>query len=195
MMKILWICILGFNFQIALAQDQELPYAEIPQYYNEYNAGTVLARLIDGLGYRYYWASNLLKQEDLDYLPSEDGMSTIVTLEHIYNLSTSILVTLKGLPIEQKNENDYSYEQLRSKTLFQLKEAALLVSQMDDSEITNLNVVFKRGGKMNTFPLWNLINGIISDAIYHTGQIVSFRRTTGNPIDFGINLFTGKNRN
>jgi uncharacterized damage-inducible protein DinB len=178
-----------------MAQDQELPYAEIPQYYNEYNAGTVLARLIDGLGSRYYWASNLLKQEDLDYLPSEDGMSTIVTLEHIYNLSTSILVTLKGLPIEQKNENDYSYEQLRSKTLFQLKEAALLVSQMDDSEITNLNVVFKRGGKMNTFPLWNLINGIISDAIYHTGQIVSFRRTTGNPIDFGINLFTGKNRN
>ena len=32
------------------------------------------------------------------------------------------------------------------------------------------------------------------DAIYHTGQIVSFRRTTGNPIDSSVNVFMGSYR-
>jgi hypothetical protein len=36
-----------------------------------------------------------------------------------------------------------------------------------------------------------LINGPITDAIYHTGQVVSFRRTSGNPIPKGVNVFLG----
>jgi len=35
----------------------ELPYKEIPGYPSKYTEGTVISRMIDGLGYRYYWAT------------------------------------------------------------------------------------------------------------------------------------------
>ena len=54
-----------------------------------------------------------------------------------------------------------------------------------------MKVVFDRQGKISSFPVWNLMNGPLQDAIYHTGQIVSFRRTTGNPIPKGVNVFLG----
>jgi hypothetical protein len=52
-------------------------------------------------------------------------------------------------------------------------------------------VIFDRQGKESRFPIWNLLNGPIEDLVYHTGQIVSFRRTTGNPIPKGVNVFMG----
>ena len=194
-MRALFILIFLIKLNFGMTQQNTLPYAEIPDYYEEYTSGTVLARLIDGLGYRYYWASHDLRQEDLDFMPSEDGQSTIQTIEHIYNLSSSILKTIKGKPIERGQGADLDYAELRSRTLNQLREASKLVSKMSDNQISQLQVVFKRGDKTNPFPLWNLINGMISDAIYHTGQIVSFRRTTGNPIDSRVSVFMGKNRN
>ena len=54
-----------------------------------------------------------------------------------------------------------------------------------------MQVIFDRQGKESRFPIWNLINGPIEDLVYHTGQIVSFRRTTGNPIPKGVNVFMG----
>ena len=41
-------------------------------------------------------------------------------------------------------------------------------------------------------PFWNLINGPFSDIIYHTGQVVAFRRISGNPINPGVNVFVGQ---
>lgn len=45
------------------------------------------------------------------------------------------------------------------------------------------------------FPFWNVVNGPISDALYHTRQIVSFRRSAGNPMQAGVNPFLGKAMN
>ena len=42
------------------------------------------------------------------------------------------------------------------------------------------------------FPLWNLINGPIQDAVWHSGQVVAFRRASGNPINSKISVFNGK---
>ena len=36
---------------------QELPYYEIPKETNKYTAGSVASRMVDGLGFRYYWAT------------------------------------------------------------------------------------------------------------------------------------------
>jgi hypothetical protein len=54
-----------------------------------------------------------------------------------------------------------------------------------------MSIIFDRKGKISNFPIWNLMNGPLEDAIYHTGQIVSFRRTAGNPIPKGVNVFLG----
>ena len=65
------------------------------------------------------------------------------------------------------------------------------IKRGSETQLEYLNIIFERGGKQTKFPVWNLINGPIADAIYHTGQVVSFRRTSGNPIPKGVNVFLG----
>ena len=86
------------------------------------------------------------------------------------------------------------YENLRKATLLQLEEASQAFLSQTPAEIESLQLIIARGEKNYTFPLWNLINGPLSDALYHTGQVVSFRRTTGNPIHPGVNVFMGKTK-
>ena len=83
------------------------------------------------------------------------------------------------------------FETLRSKTLHQLQDAVINFQSIKTEDLAMQKVIFDRGGKRSEFPLWNLINGPISDALYHTGQVVSFRRSSGNPIPKGVNVFLG----
>tara|TARA_R110002111_G_scaffold169391_1_gene235280 strand:- start:7463 stop:7678 length:216 start_codon:yes stop_codon:yes gene_type:complete len=48
-------------------EEGALPYREIPDYSDNYTASTVAARMIDALGFRFYWASNTLSEKDLAY--------------------------------------------------------------------------------------------------------------------------------
>ena len=52
---------------------------------------------------------------------------------------------------------------------------------------------FQMGENHLEFPYWNMINGPMSDAIYHTGQVVSQRRAAGLPVNPTVNVFTGHN--
>ena len=72
------------------AQDK-LPYHQIPEYPESYTAGAVAARMIDGLGFRYYWATEGLRPNDLNYKPSESGRMTKETIDHIYGLSRVVV--------------------------------------------------------------------------------------------------------
>ena len=79
------ICAFSLN-TLSWAQT-ELPYEEIPSYPLNYTEGTVISRMIDGLGYRYYWATKNLKAKDLDFRPDTQARSIYETMEHIYVLS------------------------------------------------------------------------------------------------------------
>lgn len=180
---------------ILMAQNDELPFAEIPPAPEGYTAGNILARMVDGLGYRYYWASEGLTEKDLDYRPSEDARTTMETLVHLYGLSETIVNAPKK--VVNKRPVDYSdmnYEQLRSKTLANLMEARTLLLGKEPAVIASFKISFEFSGNTNDFPFWNMLNGPIADAIYHTGQIVSFRRSSGNPMNPNVNVFSGKNR-
>ena len=84
----LTISILSFVMIRAQDKNQEqLPYYEIPEHSEEYTAGTVAARVVDGLGFRYYWATKGLRDEDLNFKPSEDARTSKETIDHIYGLS------------------------------------------------------------------------------------------------------------
>ena len=80
------------------------------------------------------------------------------------------------------------------KSLQNLKACSELLRVDLNKDVEEYEVTFKRGEKMSSFPVWNLINGPLSDAIYHTGQIVSFRRASGNPLDPNVRVFLGRNR-
>ena len=38
-----------------------------------------MARMTQGLGYRYYWATKDLREEDLNYRPSAEGAASAFT--------------------------------------------------------------------------------------------------------------------
>ena len=167
-----------------------LPFYEIPAAPEMYNAATVSARIIDGLGFRYHWATEGLRPEDLAYEPGNDGQSCSNVLKHILGLSRFVLRTVK----KEVHDNSIEYPELtweeqRKATLQNLKEASDILRQTGD--ISDSKIIFKRGEKTSEFPFWNLLNGPLSDAIYHTGQIVSFRRTTGNPVNPNVSVFRG----
>jgi hypothetical protein len=85
-----------------------------------------------------------------------------------------------------------SFAETRRETLINLKAASDLLRDKGAGEIESLKVIFQRGDRVQEFPIWHIINGQIADAIYHTGQVVAFRRASGNPMDGRVNVFMGK---
>ena len=59
--RIYFLIIYVFSLNVSSSAQSELPYKEIPSYPANYTQGTVISRMIDGLGYRYYWATENLR--------------------------------------------------------------------------------------------------------------------------------------
>lgn len=167
-------------------EDKSIPYYEIPGYSETYTAGTVAARQVDALGFRFYWASNGLTEKDLAYKPNENVRTAGETIDHIYDLALIILNSTLKLPNPKKDKSGLSINDKRKQALLNLKQAAEILRTSDD--ISQFKIIFGE----NEIPFWNNINGPIADSIWHCGQLASFRRVTGNPINSKVNHFTGK---
>lgn len=191
------ICFIALTLMATslMSQNQELPFSEISEYSEDYTAGNTVKRFIDGLGYRYYWATEGLTEKDLKFKPSEDARSTHSTIEHIYGLSETILNAAKNeANIRPSDFSKLDFKALREGTLANLLEASQLMAGKTAKELAELKVIFKNGDNVRSSDYWHMMNGPISDAIYHVGQVVSFRRSSGNPMNPKVNVFQGKNR-
>ncbi len=172
-----------------------LPYAQIPDAPEKITAETMLVRMIDGVGFRYYWATEGLRAQDLAFKPNEKARTTEETIDHILGLSQVILNAFQKKVNGKTGEetSTLSFEVKRKQTLENLKTASDLLKSgtinLDESKI-----VFDAGGKKTEYPFWNLINGPIEDAVWHIGQVVSFRRSSGNPFNSKVSVLTGKVR-
>ena len=100
-------------------KEEKLPYYQIPQHAETYNAGTVASRMVDGLGFRYYWATEGLRDVDLSYKASESGRTASETLDHIYGLSNFILNSISK-ENRKREEKELSFEEKRRLTLLQI---------------------------------------------------------------------------
>lgn len=188
--RIYFLLIYVFSLNVSSSAQSELPYKEIPSYPANYTQGTVMSRMIDGLGYRYYWATENLRTSDLDFKPETLARSTFETMEHIYGLSFMILNASKNQVNERRDPVQMTANDLRLATLYNLKsasEAMALVENLDE-----LTILFEGSTGREALPFWHVLNGPLADAIYHTGQMVSFRRTSGNPMNPKVNVFMGK---
>ena len=173
----------------------DLPYYEIPDYPEEFTATTVAARLLDGLGFRYYWATEGLTEKDLSYKPSESGRTIMETMEHLHGLTRVVNNAVNKKPnIRSVNQEKLTYDELRSKTLYFIKDAADILRTAESSEMEEYKVIFQRGENISEFPFWNNINGPIADALWHCGQVVMMRRAAGNPFNSKASVFSGKVR-
>ena len=176
--------LLAFMTSIGMAQDKEiLPYYEIPEHADSYTAGSVASRMLDGLGFRYYWATEGLRVEDLAYKPSESGRTSAETIDHLLGLSNFIFNSISTEKSSDKNEI-LTFIEKRKQTLLNIKKASEILRTIDDvSQFDN-----------DRFPFWNIINGPTSDALWHCGQVVMLRRASGNPFNSKVNVFSGKLR-
>lgn len=191
----LWLMLLHPVVHAQDPTDMPLPYEEIPEYPADYGPGNVLSRMIDGLGYRYFWATEGLRASDLQYRISADSRTTGETIDHIYDLSVAIHNAARNTPnVRPAARPELSFSATRRKTLHNLHNASELLKDKSAGDIASLKVKFQRDDQIREFPIWHVINGQIADAIYHTGQIVAFRRASGNPIDSRVNVFMGSNR-
>lgn len=173
---------------------QDLPYREVPEAPATYTATHIAARLIDGLGMRYYWATENLREEDLAYRPSTEARTCLETLTHIHAMSVMIANASAQQPTVLITQPTLSFVDMRRQTLQNFKRASDNLKAANDSDLEKMDLIMKRGESLSEFPFWNLINGPISDCLWHVGQVVSFRRASGNPLPNKINVLTGKVR-
>ena len=183
MKKSIVIGVLLISTMVMAQNEENLPYYEIPEAPESYTAGTVTARMVDGLGFRYYWATEGLTEKDLAQKASESGRTSDETIEHIYGLSKFIRNSvLEGN--KDENKATLSFEDIRKQTLLNFKVVSDALRhtdepfQLDETEV----------------PFWNIINGPIADALWHCGQIVMLRRASGNPFNSNVSVFAGKLR-
>jgi len=187
---------LFFTFVITTCMNaQDLPYRELPEPPEVYTAGNVVSRMVDGLGFRYYWATEGLTEKDLAFKPSDDARSALQTLQHIYGMSEIILNVPDAQPNKRPMEfSGYTFADLRKMTLENLKKASAKYQAGSAEDMNAYRIIFQRGENQSDFPFWNMLNGMLSDCIYHVGQIVSFRRSSGNPMNPNVSVFQGKVR-
>ena len=126
----------------------------------------------------------------MDYRPAEDVRTIRETLDHIYGLTRTIMHAPES-KVNTYPNYEMTFEELRKQTLENIALTSRLLKEGKEGDMDNYKMIFQRQGGNVEYPFWNMINGPIADAIYHTGQVVSFRRAAGNPIPKGVRMLTG----
>ena len=75
------IFLVFYLISTSLMSQNKLPFKTIPGAPDNITTGTSLARMTQGIGFRYYWATEGLSAEDLKYRPSEEAQSMLETIK------------------------------------------------------------------------------------------------------------------
>jgi hypothetical protein len=154
-------------------------FYNIPDYPDYVSAGSILTRFFDGLGFRFYWATEGLSEPEYRFRPSEDCMSIGELIRHIWRLVNWINTSISDRSFERPDKTDETIDQILE-IVYHLREFSLDLSEKDLNET-----------EIDNRPFWHIINGPLSDALTHVGQINSFRRLAGRPVR-KAQVFTGK---
>jgi len=155
---------------------------QLPSPPKDLNENTILIRLIDGISFRFFWATEKLTPHDTQFRPSEDTMSINELLAHIYRLTVWVHSSLKGNETEP-SERVTSFEEMRKDILSELEQIKERLSTFSPKQLSQIQI--------RQLPFWNMINGPLADILTHIGQINTYRRLNGNPAP-KISPFTGK---
>lgn len=155
-----------------------LPYEGIPDYPPTVTPGSIVARLIDGLAFRFRWATHGLSAEEVRFGPAEGSMSILQLVRHIWGLVNWINLSITG----HKRERPSEFQQLRIAVLDIIIDMRRRVANMSADELSRVTI--------EGLPFWHILNGPLADALTHVGQINSFRRLAGNPTP-SANVFEG----
>ena len=153
-------------------------FHRIPPCPDSISGTTVLVRLLDGLGFRFRWSTEGLSDDDYGFRPAPDCMSIGELVRHVWGLVNWVCLSM-GID-EYKRGDDIVL--IRGSVLEMIHALREALGSMSDEDM--------RGITIEGRPFWHIINGPISDALTHVGQINSFRRLAGLPTP-KANVFVG----
>jgi hypothetical protein len=154
-------------------------FKTIQEYPSHISGTSIIVRLLDGLGFRFYWSTEGLTEKEYSFRPEQDCMSIEELVRHIWGLVNWICISVTSNRFKKPQEVISARENILE-MLSQLRETFV---SMDDKELTHIMI--------NNNPFWHIINGPLADALTHIGQINSFRRLSNNPVP-KANVFLGK---
>jgi hypothetical protein len=105
-------------------------------------------------------------------------MSIEELVRHVWGLVNWVCMSMQRDGFRKEDDISLARESVLEMT-YALREA---LSSMSDEELGSVTVKGR--------PFWHIINGPVSDALTHVGQINSFRRLAGNPAP-KANVFVG----
>ena len=151
------------------------PFEQLPDPPEVYRGHTVLVRLVDGLGFRFRWAVEGLRETDRDFSPGHDAMTIGALVDHIREL---VLMVRDAFRLDVAASGTADEQTLQH--LWAIREA---LTSLDDRELETLEI--------RKHPLWYAVNGPLADALTHVGQINLLRRLNGNPCP-RVSVFRGR---
>ena len=167
-----------------MERNKELPFEDISKTPSEITAINTLLRVVESLGFRYRWATENLSEDNIKFRPHPTSMNIEELNAHIFDLINSTFRVFGG---EKQNIDSLnSFQQIRKKSLFILEDLSERLKKMRDEDLVKMEKNTSR-----KLPFWYWVNGPLSDALTHVGQITSWRRIAGNPQLKGVNVFIG----
>ena len=166
---------------------EELPFNSIENTPEQLSGTNTMLRFIEALGFRYKWATEGLRSIDFEFRPTESSMSIGELIEHLHSMAKYVNYNFGAEKF--KDEQSYSFDELRIKTLHIYSEIANRLENSTDKDFQAMEKLKSENESSPSF--WYMLNGPISDSLTHVGQITSWRRIAGNPQPQGINVFKG----
>ncbi len=147
-------------------------FRAVYEYPGREDANGVVMRLLDGLGYRFHWATEGLTPEDAAFSPGADAMTIGRLMAHVWGLVNWVHGNVLGERFGEPCADDL--EAGRDQVYRMLYAIRAYVEAIDEQALFGLQI--------NGNPFWHILNGPLSDALTHIGQIAAFRRLNGNPV-------------
>jgi hypothetical protein len=145
------------------------PYHVGFDYPNRISAGGAIVRLIDGLGFRFYWGTQGLENEDYAFSPAGGCNSLAWLVSHIWGLVNWVHMSVLGQPAVRPGRP----AEQRAHVLELIWTVRNRINAISDTDLATITI--------ESQPFWHLINGPLADAISHVGQITVLRRLMGKP--------------
>lgn len=157
----------------------DLPFTRIDSYPAKVTGPAVLTRLIDGLGFRFHWATQGLTDQDYAFSAGHGSQSIGQLVGHIWGLTNWVSVAVLG----QGEEKPETPQEQRAHALQMLQRLRERFVALDNHALAKITI--------DGHPFWHILNGPLADALTHVGQINVLRRLAGNPTPRAA-LFTGE---
>jgi hypothetical protein len=163
-------------------------FRSLPPGPDAVTGSAVLVRLVEGIGFRFRWATEGLRDADLSFRPTPETMSIDGLARHVLGLATWVAAAAGALPEAAGAPGpETAFAEIRQRVLEVFAGLRARLSGMNDDEIAAIRM----GSRGETFPWPHIVNGPLADALTHVGQINVLRRSNGNPTP-KANVFLGR---